>query len=131
MSFSVEKKKSTEKDVEYYWALKDPQATLTDPDIWIAGTGATVHSTANVLFANYWEPDTRNTVTVMGNVEKEKVTKIGIVEGIFKDKDRMNQGNNVLSDVIFLHISKNNLISVIKVMKNGWNLEDNSNHIKS
>jgi hypothetical protein len=62
-------------------------------------------------------------------MEKEKITKVGKVEGIAKDKDRMNQVNIVLSDVMFLPNGKYNLISITKVMKNGWKLEGNSNHI--
>jgi hypothetical protein len=42
----------------------------------------------------------------MGNGEKEKVTKIGKVEGIAKDKDGINQGNIVLLDVMFLSNGK-------------------------
>jgi hypothetical protein len=38
----------------------------------------------------------------MGNVKKEKVTKIGKVETIDKDKDGRNQGNIVLSNVMLL-----------------------------
>jgi hypothetical protein len=86
MNISVKKQRSSEKIVEYFWAMKDLETTLTDPDLWIADTGATVHSTANIAYANNWEPDTSNTVVVMDNGKKEKVTKIGKVEGIAKDK---------------------------------------------
>jgi hypothetical protein len=37
----------------------------------------------------------------MGNIKKEKVIKIGKVEGIAKDKDGMNQGSIDLSDLMF------------------------------
>jgi hypothetical protein len=67
MNISVEKKRSYEKVVNYCWAIKDLETKLTDPDVWIADTGATVHSTANIAYANNWEPDTSNTVVVMGN----------------------------------------------------------------
>jgi SepF-like predicted cell division protein (DUF552 family) len=130
MNISVEKKMSSEKVAKYCWAIKDLETTLTDPNLWIADTGATVHSTANMAHANNWEPDTSNTVVVMGNGKKEKVTKIGKVKGIAKDKDGINQGNIVLLDIMFLPNGKYNLISVTKVMKNGWELEGNSNHIK-
>jgi hypothetical protein len=130
MNISVEKKRSSEKVVEYFWAIKDLETTLTDPDLWISDTGATVYSTAHIDYANDWEPDTSNTVVVMGNGKREKVTKIGKVEGIAKDEDGINQGNIILLDVMFLSNGKYNLISITKVMKNGWKLEGNSNHIK-
>jgi hypothetical protein len=90
---------------------------LTDPNLRIADKGATVHSTANIAYANNWEPDTNNTVVVMGNGKKEKVTKIGKVEGIAKDKDGINHGNIVLSDVMLLPNGKYNLVSVTMVIK--------------
>jgi hypothetical protein len=130
MNISIEKKRSSEKVIEYCWAIKDLETTLTDPDLWIADTGATVQSTANIAYANNWEPNTSNTVVVMGNGKKEKVTKIGKIEGSAKDKDGINQGNIILSDVMFLPNGKYNLISVTKVMKNGWKLEGDSNHFK-
>jgi hypothetical protein len=130
MNISVEKKKGAEKFVRYCWAIKDLGTTLTDPDVWIADTGATVHSTANMAYVNNWEPNTSNTVFSWVMVKKEKVTKIGKVEGISKDKDGINQGNIISSDVMFLPNGKYNLISETKVMKNGWKLEGNSNHIK-
>jgi hypothetical protein len=79
---------------------------------------------------NNWEPDTSNTVVVMGNVKVGKVPEIGKVKGIANDKYGINQGNIVLLDVMFLPNGKYILISVTKVMKNGWKLEGNSNHIK-
>jgi hypothetical protein len=130
MNISVEKKRSSEKVVGYCWAIKDLETMLTYPDLWIADTGSTVHSTENIAYANNWEPDTSNTVVVMGNGKKEKFTKIGKVEGIAKDKDGINQGNIILLDVMFLPNGKYNLISVTKVMENGWKLEGDSNHIK-
>jgi hypothetical protein len=105
MNISVEKKRSSEKVVKYCWAIKDLETTLTDPDLWIADTGATVHSTANIANANNWETDTSNTVVVMGNGKKEKVTKIGKFEGIEKDKDGINQGNIILSDLMFCQMA--------------------------
>jgi hypothetical protein len=71
INVSVERKKGGEKFVEYCWAIKDPETTLTDPNIWISDTGATVYSTTNMAYANNWEPDTSNTVVVMGNGKRK------------------------------------------------------------
>jgi hypothetical protein len=92
--------------------------------------GATVHSTANVAFANNWDPETSNTLVFMGNGKKEKFTKIGKVKEVAKDKYGRNQGNIILSDVIIFPKDKYNLISVTKVMKNGWKLEGYIDHTK-
>jgi hypothetical protein len=74
--FDVELKKN-EKIIEYGWAVEDLETTLMDPDIWIADIGATVHSTSNVKLAQDWKQETNNTVIVMGNGQKEEVTKPG------------------------------------------------------
>jgi mRNA degradation ribonuclease J1/J2 len=50
-----------------------------DPNIWIADTGATVHSTSNVKLAQDWRQETNNTVVVMGNGQEEEMTKTGIM----------------------------------------------------
>jgi hypothetical protein len=100
-AIAIETKKD-EKIVKYGWALEDIEKTLTDSQIWIADTGATVHSTSNAEIALNWKGDTNNTVVVMGNGQKEEVTKIGKVKGIARNKAGESQGNIVLLDVMFL-----------------------------
>jgi hypothetical protein len=73
-----------------------------DRNIWIADTGATVHSTSNVKLAQYWRQEINNTVVFMGNGQKEEVTKTGKVTGIVKNCEGGIQGNITLSDVMFL-----------------------------
>jgi hypothetical protein len=73
-----------------------------DPNIWIADTGATIHSTSNIKLAQDWRQETNNTVVVMGNGQKEEVTKTGKVAGIVKNCEGGIQGNITLSDVMFL-----------------------------
>jgi hypothetical protein len=58
---------------------------VLDPNIWIADTGATVHSTPNLSITNDWKNPTSKTVAVMENGEKEEVAKIGCIKGITKD----------------------------------------------
>jgi hypothetical protein len=76
MDFSVKKKMSIKEIIEYFRDIKDAETTLTDPNIRIADMGATVHSKANVAFANNWESDISNTILVMENGSKEKFTRI-------------------------------------------------------
>jgi mRNA degradation ribonuclease J1/J2 len=76
------KSKKNENIVKYGWANQDLETTLMDPNIWIANTGATVNSTSNVKLAQDWRQETNNTVFVMGNGQKEEVTKTGKVTGI-------------------------------------------------
>jgi hypothetical protein len=125
---AVESKKN-EKIIRYGWAVEDLETTLMDPNIWIADTGATVHSTSNVKLAQDWKQETNNTVFVMGNGQKEEVTKTGKVTATVKNCQEGFQGNITLSVVMFLSNGCYNLISITKVMQSGWKLEGNQNMI--
>jgi hypothetical protein len=102
---------------------------INGSNIWISDTGATVHSTSNVKLAQDWRQETNNTVVVMGNGQKEEVTKTGKVTGIVKNCEGGIQGKITLSDVIFLPNGQYNLISITKVMQSGWKLEGDENKI--
>jgi hypothetical protein len=100
-----------------------------DPYIWIADTGATVHSTSIIKLAQDWRQETNNTVVVMGNGQKEEVMKTGKVTGIVKNCEGGIQGNITLLEVMFLPNGQYNLISITKVMQSGWKLEGDENKI--
>jgi hypothetical protein len=54
--------------IEYGWTMQDRESiTITNPDIWIADTGATVHSTSNPFFAKNWTKSPNKMIVVMGN----------------------------------------------------------------
>jgi mRNA degradation ribonuclease J1/J2 len=59
--------------------------TLIDPNIWIADTGANVHSISDVKLAQDWKQETNKNIVMMGNCQKEEVTITGKVTGIFKN----------------------------------------------
>jgi hypothetical protein len=67
-----------------------------DPNIWIADTGATVHSTSNVKLTRDWKQETNNTIVVIGNGQKVEVTKTGKVTGTVKNCEGGIQGNITL-----------------------------------
>ena len=112
-----------ENDEEFGWAYYDDPVNVLDPTIWIADTGASVHSTPNLNLTNNWQNPVDKTVVIMGNEEKEEVVKVGCIKGIAKYKDATNQGKMSLSEVMYLPNGKYNLLSVTKVMRNGWKLE--------
>ena len=64
-------------------------------------------------------------IVVMGNGKKENVAKSGTVFGTSKDQEGNSLGNISLSGIMYLPNGKYNLISITKVMKNGWKLEGN------
>ena len=43
---TVNYEKNKDKLVEFGWAMEDLKTTLMDPILWIADSGATVHSTS-------------------------------------------------------------------------------------
>ena len=94
--------KSMDNQIEYGWVNDDLGVSLLDPDIWIADTGATVHSTSSQQLAETWSKDKNNTVVVMGNGNRESATKVGSVEGVAIDSDGNRQGRITLSDVLYL-----------------------------
>jgi Zinc knuckle len=122
---SIEKQKS----VEFRWSVEDLKTALTDPRIWIADTGATVHTTLNKTLAKHWSNNQDDTVVVMGNGQKEEFSKIGTVFGTAINKMGDSQGQISLTDVMYLLTGKYNLVSVTKVMQKGWKLEGNNDSL--
>jgi hypothetical protein len=113
------KSKNGDTQIEYGWINDDIGVSLLDPTIWIADTGATVHSTANNQLAMNWSKGTSDTAVVMGNGSREYATKYGDVEGLSVDNKGNKQGRIKLSEVLYLPNGKYNLLSVTKVMKSG------------
>jgi hypothetical protein len=122
---SIEKQKS----VEFGWSVEDLEMALTDPRIWIADTGATVHTTSNETLAKHRSNNQDDTVVVMGNGQREEVSKIGTVFGTAINKMGDSQGQISLTDMMYLPNGKYNLVSVTKVMQKGWKLEGDSDSL--
>ena len=123
-AITVEKnEKAEEKSVEFGWVNDDLEELLTNSNLWIADT-ATVHSTANKSLSSDWI-EGNDTVIVMGNGQKEDAVLKGSVKGEVLDSKGKSQGNIILSDVMYIPNGRYNLISVTKIMKQGWKLEGN------
>jgi hypothetical protein len=58
----------------------------------------------------------------MGNSQTEDAVFIGSVKGLVLDSKGMLQWNIILSDVMYIPNGRYNLISVTKIMKQGWKL---------
>jgi hypothetical protein len=116
------KEKGYEKSVEFGWVNNDLEELLANSKLWIADTGARVHSTSNNLISNNWMEE-NDTVIVMGNGQKEEAVLKGNVRGEVFDSRGKSQGNIILSDVMYIPNGRYNLISIMKIMKQGWKLE--------
>ena len=102
-------------------------AILQDPDIWIADTGATVHSTQHDK-GMFDTVSTDETVTV-GNGDVENTAKYGKIKGTFADKDGTKMLSATLDEVSHTPASCFNLFSVTRMLKQGWELGGNHSSI--
>jgi hypothetical protein len=119
---------TTETRIKYGWTSRD-KFQVEDPSIWIADTGATVHTTPHLeLLSDNRSPEEDITV-VMGNGNEEKVTTIGTVKGNAINKNGKLQGSIDLSGIMNLKNGRYNLLSVTKIMNSGWKLEGNEKSI--
>jgi Zinc knuckle len=79
-AITVEKsEKGEEKSVEFGWVNDDLEGLLTNSNLLIADTGATVHSTSNKSLSSDWVEE-NDTVIVMGNGQKEDAVFKGSVK---------------------------------------------------
>jgi hypothetical protein len=100
-------------------AMSTSFSTLLGPDIWIADSGATTHSTAHDIgLCEVRENDTGG--IIVGNGENLKPKHVGTIKGVVCDKQGMEKHHVVLQDVCVLPNGKFNLFSTSKLQKKGW-----------
>ena len=106
------------------------RALLTDPNVFIADTGSTVHSTR---FKHGFKNSKRGTdddAITMGNGTREDATMIGDLQGTMCNNKGNELGVATLTDVAYLPTSKFNLFSVTKLQREGWILHGDTKQIK-
>jgi hypothetical protein len=103
---------------------------LNNPNIWIADTAATVHSTPhNVGFKNTKEASKMDTVT-MGNGADVGATTIAQLPGVICDKNGCELQEATLDDVTHLPGAKFNLFSLSRMTRHGgWKLRGDKDAI--
>jgi hypothetical protein len=96
------------------------QDLLDDPNVWIADSAATVHSTPHsISLTNVKEAKGSDTIT-MGNGDTEQANKIADIKSMMCNKYRVERGQATLTEVTILPTGKFNLFSLTKLMNNGW-----------
>jgi len=99
---------------------QDQQDLLDDPNVWIADSAATVHSTPHsISLTNVKEAKGSDTIT-MGNGDTEQANKIADIKSMMCNKYRVERGQATLTEVTILPTGKFNLFSLTKLMNNGW-----------
>jgi hypothetical protein len=86
----------TETRTEYGRISRD-KFQVEDPSIWIADTGAKVHPTPHLGLLSENRSPEEEIIVVMGNGNKETVTKIGMLKGNAINKNGKSQGSTDLS----------------------------------
>ena len=96
------------------------QDLLDDPNVWIADSAATVHSTPHsISLTNVKEAKGSDAIT-MGNGGTEQANKIADIKGIMCNKYGVEMGQATLTEVTILPTGKFNLFSLTKLMNHGW-----------
>jgi hypothetical protein len=106
-------RKAEEKSIKFGWVKDDLEELHNNSNVWIANTGANVHSSSNKSLSNNWIEE-NGTAIVMGNGQKEDAVLKGNVRGEVLDSKGKSQGNIILSDVMYIPNGRYNLISVTK-----------------
>ena len=103
---------------------------LKDPNIFIADTGSSCHSTKyDMGFSDVRVADSNYTVT-MANGAKEKSTKVGNIRGIICDKEGMEVSQATMVDVTYLPGGHFNLFSCSRLTQEGWTMHGDKSCIK-
>jgi hypothetical protein len=105
------------------------QDLLLDPNVWIADTAATVHTSAHKEGFHTLEQATAADSITMGNGIAEKASLVGKVSGALCNKNGVEVGTATLTDVVHLPTGKYNLFSLTKLTQKGWLLGGNDKGI--
>jgi hypothetical protein len=106
------------------------RALLTDPNVFIADTGSTVHSTRFKSGFKNAKKGSDNDVITMGKGAREGTAMIGDLQGTMCTKEGNELAVATLKDVAYLLALKFNLFSVTKLQQDGWILHGDKDQIK-
>jgi hypothetical protein len=98
------------------------QGLLYDPNIWLADSAASTHSTAHLQGMTNLQPDTSANVIQVGNAAMNQVQFIGNIPGTFFDKSGNYVQSSTLHQVSFSHDSIFNLLSFPQLKMQGWSI---------
>ena len=93
---------------------------LNDPNVWIADSAATVHSSPHAIgMTNLREPAREDNIT-MGNGDNEQASKIANLFVTVCDNEGNEKTKAKIEDVTLAPTTKFNLFSCSRMMKKGW-----------
>jgi Zinc knuckle len=119
--------------VEYLLAsleFPDTPKLMLDPNIWVADTAATVHSTPHEIgMTNVHEVSNDEAAVVAANGAVEETMKIGDLPGTMTDKKGNKLGNAMIKGCSIVPSNKFNLYSLTQALLNKWTLHGNAEAI--
>jgi hypothetical protein len=117
--------------LESEMTFPNTQAILDNPNVWIADTGATVHTSPSDKGMTEGDAATaaQNSIAV-GDGTNVKASKVANVCGMMCDKCGNELHEATLQDVTHLPDGKFNLFSLSKLLKQGWKLTGDKMSIK-
>ena len=102
---------------------------LSTLEVWSADTGAIVHNTPHMQGLVVSSEAKNGDGVTVGNGQKMKSTAIGCMQGIITDKCSKENTNVTLNDVVHAPEAQFNLLSVTKLMSEGWNIQGSKNKL--
>ena len=105
------------------------QELLTNPNVWIGDTGATVHNTAHSECVVSKRKTTEADAISWGNGSSDDTATIGNMTGMICDKNGNQLHRAVMKDVRVTPTGKFNLFSLSKMMKEGWKMTGDTSAI--
>ena len=102
---------------------------LATPNIWIADTGATIHNTPHDIGFTEKRTGKMNDSVTVENGAKVESKAIGQIKGTVTTKAGNEIAKVTLQDVALTPNSKFNLLSLMKMMNDGWNMVGNNQHL--
>jgi hypothetical protein len=105
------------------------RAMLSDPDFFIADSGATTHATASLKGMRNLQMGEKGDCIEMASGAKEAAIQVGDLPGILCDQHGHALQNVVLHDVTYAPSFKFNLFSTSKLQREGWTMTGNYDSI--
>ena len=99
---------------------------VLDPNVWIADSAATVHSTGHQVGMFDIKKVSTGGITI-ANGEEQKIKLFGSLKGTMCDQHGDQQGEAVIENVKLVPTQKFNLFSTTKLQTKGWQLGGNNN----
>jgi hypothetical protein len=97
------------------------QKILSDPNVWIADSAATTHSTGHTQgLYDLRRTGTSDNIIIMGNGAKESAHSIGKLTGTICDQYGNQLNKSTMQDVTLLPTGMFNLFSLSVMQRRGW-----------